>query len=95
MREVSIEAEDARCNEHKMDRWRQREKRKRGGRKATKGIMSEKAHATGTEIPRIPLVGSRRAAVLRCLVQETNTAVFKHKRNSCTGRSLNAGQPFS
>lgn len=33
------------------------EKRKRGGRKATKGIMSEKAHAAGTERSRIPLAG--------------------------------------
>lgn len=57
--------------------------------------MSEKAHAAGTEWSRIPLAGSRRTAVLRCLVQETNTAVLKHNRNSDARRSLNAGQPLS
>lgn len=47
-----------------------REKGKRGGGEAIKGIMSEKANIVGTERSRIPLAGSRHAAVLRCLVQE-------------------------
>lgn len=95
MREVSIEAEGARCNKHRMDRWRWRKNGKEEEERQQKGIMSKEVRTAGTERSRIPLAGSRHAAVLRCLVQETITAVFKQNRDGNACCSLNAGQPLS